>query len=235
MGGLNDAEELLHAPVVVNAAGPYSSQVTAMAYDAQASLPNDMSVTTRAMRQEVAYVPSPPGMDYENEGYITADADLGVYWRPEVGGKVLIGGAEPACDAPEYVEDPDDCPMQLTDNWTSIVYRAGLRLPSLAVPNTAAGVVAMYDVTEDWIPIYDRSSLSGYYMAIGTSGNQFKNAGVAGKLMAELIIETENNGRNVDEQPLQFELDYTGHVLDTSIFSRRRVQDDSLTSGTVLG
>ena len=29
--------------------------------------------------------------------------------------------------------------------------------------------------------------LSGFYMAIGTSGNQFKNAGVAGRLMREMI------------------------------------------------
>ena len=28
------------------------------------------------------------------------------------------------------------------------------------------------DVSDDWIPIYDQSSLPGYYMAIGTSGNQ---------------------------------------------------------------
>ena len=31
-----------------------------------------------------------------------------------------------------------------------------------------------------------------YYMAIGTSGNQFKNAGPAGRLMSELIEAIEN-------------------------------------------
>ena len=31
------------------------------------------------------------------------------------------------------------------------------------------------------------ANLVGFYMAIGTSGNQFKNAGVAGRLMRELI------------------------------------------------
>ncbi|MBU0463580.1 MAG: hypothetical protein KKE12_08220 [Proteobacteria bacterium] len=27
----------------------------------------------------------------------------------------------------------------------------------------------------DWIPIYDKSDLDGFYLAIGTSGNQYKN------------------------------------------------------------
>ena len=30
----------------------------------------------------------------------------------------------------------------------------------------------MYDVSDDWIPIYDRTDLDGFYVAIGTSGNQ---------------------------------------------------------------
>ena len=48
-------------------------------------------------------------------------------------------------------------------------------------------MVDRYDRSDDWIPIYDRTDLDGFYVAIGTSGNQFKNAGVAGFMMAELI------------------------------------------------
>ena len=58
----------------------------------------------------------------------------------------------------------------------------------------------------DWTPIYDKSSLGGYYLAIGTSGNQFKNAGVAGDLMASLIDAIENKRIDHDNEPfLQFE------------------------------
>ena len=32
--------------------------------------------------------------------------------------------------------------------------------------------MACYDASEDWTPIYDKSKLNGYFMAIGTSGNQ---------------------------------------------------------------
>jgi hypothetical protein len=54
-----------------------------------------------------------------------------------------------------------------------------------------AGVVELYDAATDWIPIYDKSSLPGFYMACGTSGNQYKNAPIAGRLMAALIAYCE--------------------------------------------
>ena len=45
-------------------------------------------------------------------------------------------------------------------------------------------------------------------MAIGTSGNQFKNAGVAGRLMRELI-EAGESKRDTDLEPLDFQLKRT--------------------------
>jgi sarcosine oxidase subunit beta len=61
-----------------------------------------MRVTTRAMRQEVAYVPSPPAVSQDRNGLIAADFDLGVYWRPENGNRLLVGSMEPECDALEW-------------------------------------------------------------------------------------------------------------------------------------
>ena len=46
------------------------------------------------------------------------------------------------------------------------------------------GIVDLYDVSDDWLPIYDRSAIDCFYMACGTSGNQFKNAPVVGELMS---------------------------------------------------
>jgi sarcosine oxidase subunit beta len=37
----------------------------------------------------------------------------------------------------------------------------------------SGGVVDLYDASTDWIPIYDKTSISAYYMACGTSGNQY--------------------------------------------------------------
>jgi sarcosine oxidase subunit beta len=81
--------------------------------------------------------------------------------------------------------------------------------------------VSLYDVADDWIPIYDKSDLPGFYMAIGTSGNQFKNAGVAGFLMAELIDACEN-GRDHDVEPVSVAARFTRLTLNAGFYSRRR-------------
>jgi sarcosine oxidase, subunit beta len=131
------------------------------------------------------------------------------------------------------VDDPDDWDRSLTEQWTAQVYRAALRIPTLPIPGQAQGIAALYDVADDWIPVYDRSSLPGWYMAVGTSGNQFKNAPLAGLLMAELVEACEA-GRDHDREPVRVRGPHTGFEIDTGAFSRLRgLNRDS--SFTVLG
>jgi sarcosine oxidase subunit beta len=106
-------------------------------------------------------------------------------------------------------------------NWRTQTYRLARRVPDLPIPNQAKGVVDLYDVADDWTPIYDRSSLDGFYMAIGTSGHQFKNAGVIGTLMTELIGACEA-GHDHDEEPVSFTGQYTNLKINLGAFSRRR-------------
>ena len=95
------------------------------------------------------------------------------------------------------------------------------------------GVVDLYDVTEDWIPIYDKSCVPGFYMAIGTSGNQFKNAPIAGKMMTALIDYCEA-GQDHDSNPLQFHLPRIDREINVGFYSRKRlINKDS--SFSVLG
>lgn len=204
------------APVVVNAAGPHSSRVNRLA-----GVLGEMGVGTRPLRQEVAYVPAPPGADLERRPLICADGDVGCYWRSEVGNRLLIGGMEPACDPLEWVDDLDDWNTGLSEQWTAQVYRAALRMPTLPIPSQAQGITALYDVSDDWLPIYDRTGLEGYFMAVGTSGNQFKNAPLVGVLMAELILACAG-GRDHDRHPLRHVGRFTGLEIDLGCFSRRR-------------
>ena len=102
------------------------------------------------------------------------------------------------------------------------------------MPGQASGVTAMYDLSDDYIPVYDKSAIAGFYHANGTSGNQFKCCAVAGTLMAELVDAVEG-GYDHDAGALQLPLRYTGKTLDSSIFSRLRNTRQSETSGTVLG
>jgi sarcosine oxidase subunit beta len=70
-------------------------------------------------------------------------------------------------------------------------------------------------------------------MAIGTSGNQFKNAPIAGEMMANLIEACEK-GQDHDTDPVAFTLKYTGHTFSIGEFSRNRAINENST-GTVLG
>lgn len=217
----------IDAPVVVNVAGPHSAKINRIA-----KVENDMTITTRALRQEVCHVPSPVGFDYEHQACVVSDSDIGCYTRPETGNYILIGSEDPECDPREFV-DPDDYPRNFTDQWTAQAQRLGMRIPTLGIPQQAKGVVDLYDVSDDWIPIYDKSSLTGYYMAIGSSGNQFKNAPVVGVMMAELIRQCQN-GRDHDRDPVSFRLRHTGRDINVGFYSRRRKINPN-SSFSVLG
>lgn len=218
----------IEAPVVINASGPHSFVINRMA-----GVEKGMNIKTRALRHEVAHVPAPEGFDYESTGCPSSDSDIGGYWRPEVGNHILTGSEDPECDPKEWIDDPDVFNRNLTDQAKAQAYRLAQRIPSMPVPNQIQGVVDLYDVADDWIPIYDKSDLPGFYMAVGTSGNQYKNAPVVGKMMAELIEQCEQ-GRDHDNDPVIFHLEKTNHDVNMKFFSRlREINKES--SFSVLG
>ncbi len=224
---LSDGTEI-EASVVVNVAGPHSYQINEMA-----GVIDDMNIKTRPLKQEVCHVPAPEGFDYNTLGTIISDSDIGCYSRPEVGNNILIGSEDPECDSLEYVEDPDNYNSNFTQQWNTQVMRVAQRIKDLRIPNQTSGVVDLYDASDDWIPIYDKSKLPGYYMAVGTSGNQYKNAPVVGALMAELIEACEN-GHDHDRDPVKFNMHYTKRECNIGFFSRlREINPDS--SFSVVG
>jgi hypothetical protein len=71
--------------------------------------------------------------------------------------------------------------------------------------------------------VYDRTEREGFFVAIGTSGNQFKNAPVVGRIMSALI-KGEDTLTGV----------HTGLAVGLSAFRRDRERNADST-GTVLG
>jgi len=215
------------SPVVVNVAGPHSSVINAMA-----GVSGEMNITHRALRQEVFVAPAPDrfGMD---DGTIITDAGTGTYFRPHPGDTLLIGGTEPECDPLEWVEDPDHFDVHPTvEGFRRSLYRTARRLPALGIPHRPVGLAALYDASDDWIPLYDKTGLSGFFMACGTSGNQFKNAPMAGIFLAELV-EAAERGQDHDVDPVRVRGARTAMDIDVGAFSRLR--QPGQTSGSVLG
>jgi sarcosine oxidase subunit beta len=220
--------EEIHAKVVVNVAGPGSSIINKIA-----GVLDDMTIKTRPLRQEVVHVPAPEGFDFEHDGTIVSDSDIACYCRPEHGNHILVGSEDPECDPHQWCEDDVNYNREFTDQWTTQAMRYAQRVPSLGIPSKTRGVVDLYDASTDWIPIYDKSSLPGFYMACGSSGNQYKNAPIAGKMMAALIDYCEG-GADHDAKPLQFELPYIKRTIDVGFYSRKRpINEES--SFSVLG
>ncbi len=76
-------------------------------------------------------------------------------------------------------------------------------MPDLGVPSEKKGIVDLYDVSDDWIPIYDRTDL------------------VAGYCMAELI-EAVEGGHDHDADPVVVTGVYTGLEMDMGFYRRNR-------------
>ncbi len=203
--------DVFSSPIVINAAGPHSAAVNALAGVRT-------SITTRPLRHEVAFVPA-NARHFRNDPGFLIDMDTGVYQRPD-GADLLIGSADPECD-PEDVVDPDHYNTEFTGQWTLQVHRAAQRFPELGIPGTARGTVGVYDVSDDWIPLYDKTDLPGFYLAVGTSGNQFKNAPLIGEILAE-IIAVDRAGGDHDRNPARLHLKKIDRVIRLDFYSRHR-------------
>ena len=70
-------------------------------------------------------------------------------------------------------------------------------------------------------------------MAGGSSGNQYKIAPIAGKMMAALIDYCEN-GADHDQNPLQFTPPCIQRDIDVGFYSRQRPINEA-SSSSVLG
>ncbi len=223
----------VESPVVVNAAGPWSG-----AFNALAGVGEEFTVGVRPLRQEVHQVRRPSVWDGRADpAPAIFDLDLGTYMRPGPGGAWVVGGSEPACDPMEWIDAPrtvDGVDQHVSlERYEAQVTRAARRLPDLTMPNRPSGVVGVYDVADDWTPIYDRTHAPGFYVAMGTSGNQFKNAPIAGCFLAALV-EAVENGHDHDASPVTYTGEHTGLTIDLSAFSRIR-EVNAASSHTVLG
>ena len=224
---LDTGSEVIDADVVVNVAGPWSTLINQMA-----GAGSDFTVELKPLRAEVHQISTPKDI---LPGPIMGDLDLGTYVRSGPGGITLVGGTEPECDVLEWVEADkvDEVNMTRTvEVFESQTYRFARRFPAAQIPSTPVGVVGVYDVSSDWTPIYDKTDVPGFYVAIGTSGNQFKNAPGAGLVMAHLINQVEN-GADHDKSPVVYSCQKTNKEINLGTFSRKRARNT--TSGTVMG
>jgi glycine/D-amino acid oxidase-like deaminating enzyme len=164
---------------------------------------------------------------------LVSDPGVGVYFRPGLGGTVLIGSSEPECDELQWVTDHTDFVNTATpDLFEAQVLRAARRMPEMRIPLAPVGLADLYDASDDWAPLYDKTSLKGFFMACGTSGNQFKNAPMVGIFLLALV-DAHEAGQDHDVDPVRVTGELTGRDINLGAFSRLR--EKSNTTNSVLG
>jgi sarcosine oxidase subunit beta len=180
----------------------------------------DFRVRTRRIREELIHVAAPPGLNLAVQGVHLVDSDLNINFRPEQGNAFLGGSNGNLADEQTLIEDPDVFDRNVTaDAWERMTLRLARRIPELGIPRSRKGVVGLYDASEDWLPVYDRTGLDGLFVAMGTSGTQFKTAPIVGELLRH-IVETELAGH--DHTTVPFASPVSARTYTTAQFSRLR-------------
>ena len=174
-------DRAFHAPVVVNAAGPWAGEVAALVGLDVPVTPVRRVVYSSAPDDSLAGIP------------MTIDVETGVYLRSD-GPRLLFARA-----------DPEEPPSHRTDvpwAWLEPTLEAGCaRFPWLAeVPiDDRACWAGTYEVTADHRPYVGRMPAApGWVNACGFSGHGVMQAPVIGELVAEEIVDGRAHSISLD-------------------------------------
>jgi sarcosine oxidase subunit beta len=156
--------------LVLNAAGPWAGQVSALAGVQLPILPVRRQMYTTTPMPEVA-----------DDFPFVIDFAQSLYFHRE-GDGLLIGMSNPN-EKPGFDQNVDD-DFELTN-----MEAAAARLPLMERAGRVSHWAGLYEVTPDAHPIFGRTPVDGFYVVGGFSGHGFMHGPVAGKLMAELLLD----------------------------------------------
>jgi sarcosine oxidase, subunit beta len=166
---------------VVNAAGPWSAPVAALA---GVTLP-----VQPVRRQWLTTTPLPAlAPDFP----FVIDFAQSLYFHRE--GEGLLTGMSNPHEPPGFEQSVDA-------DWELIHLEAAVqRLPLLEPAGVTSRWAGLYEVTPDAHPILGATPVDGFFVVTGFSGHGFMHGPICGRLLAEVI--TEGRARTLDISPL---------------------------------
>jgi glycine/D-amino acid oxidase-like deaminating enzyme len=183
--GVSTSRGDIHAPVVINAAGIWGDRIGRMA---------GVDVPITVCRHKINFFTRPAGATDPHP--LVYDFVKNIYTRPETGGLTLVGPLDPE----EFNDraDPDRYNEGVSFEETAdAMERAMHRFPVMEHGEVAKGYAGCFDVTPDWHPILDESSVKGFYLAVGFSGHGFKLSPAVGDMVARLVVDGKRPGDDV--------------------------------------
>ncbi len=172
--GVGTTQGSFSAPIVVNAAGAWASQINKMV---GLDLPYDTwrHDTMFVVRPEEIGPSHPMVIDFPNE----------MYFRPE-GGLTLVGleDGNPLGESPD--NDADHAQQGFVERAIDRICR---RVPPMSNGGLHSAHSGYDGITPDQHPILGAAGPDGFYLDCGHSGTGFKTAPAIGLCMAELILD----------------------------------------------
>jgi sarcosine oxidase subunit beta len=161
--------ETYHAPVVINAAGPWAKQVGAMA---GVTLNVEPDRHEALITEGVQYARIPMVVDYRPDGG---------YFVQRLSGQ-FIGCFTPEKKVPGFSTDST---LEFLVEMSRRMCRLIPALENVAVLRQWAG---SYSMTPDGNPIVDKTDLDGFYCSVGMCGHGFMLGPALGQYLADYIV-----------------------------------------------
>ena len=177
---------------VINAAGPWAGQLGEMA---GVEIP-----ITPVRRQMVTTTPLP---ELPSDFPFVIDFAQSLYFHRE--GEGLLTGMSNPNEQPGLNQNIDE-------EWELIAMEKAVeRMPMLAKAGRLGHWAGLYEVTPDAHPIFGGSPVGGFWIVAGFSGHGFMHGPIAGKLMAEFLLE--GRARTVDVSSLDLARFQEGRLI----------------------
>jgi sarcosine oxidase, subunit beta len=197
VSGVGSSKGDFHAPIVVNAAGPWAKQVGALA---GLDLPID------TWRHDTLFIRRPAALGPSHPTVI--DMANSMYFRPETGGLTLVGLED---NNPIGLSPDGDADHAAPDFVDRAVERICRRIPQMEQGSLHSAHSGFDGITPDQRAILGAAGPEGFYLSCGFSGTGFKIGPAVGACLAELIVE--GAAKTVDIAPFSLERFASGSLL----------------------
>lgn len=179
---------------IVNAAGPWAGQVSEML---------GVPLPIKPVRRQWITTSALPDLQPDFPFVIFFGQSL--YFHPE-GKGLLTGMSNP--------NEPIGFNQRVDEEWELVHLEAAIeRLPLLETAGLQSRLAGLYEVTPDAHPIFGEvPGMDGYFVVAGFSGHGFMHGPIAGKLMAEMMLD--GRATTVDVSMLDYARFADGRLIE---------------------
>lgn len=156
--------------MILNAAGPWASQIGQMA---------GVQIPVVPLRRQM--FTTNPLKEIPNDFPFVIDFAQSLYFHTE--GEGLLIGMSNQNERPGFDQNVDE-DFELVNLEAAIA-----RMPLVGKASRASHWAGLYEVTPDAHPIFGGTEIKGFMLCAGFSGHGFMHGPIAGKLMSEFILD----------------------------------------------